>query len=138
MSPNTSRRTRFVEEQHLATRVPQVHLPIRQSEWDHLRFLLERCKTRERSFGAAFWAAVSIAATALFSTVGFTLVEKVPEWIMRTSVAVTACAVVATVILGVVDHMFATEKVASLEDALKFMQQCQDAFVDQETMKGST
>lgn len=129
MTTTAPRRPKFVEEVKLATRSPQRQLPIRQSEWDQLRRLLERCKTRERSFAGGFWSAISIGATALFSTVGFTLVQKTPEWIMRTSISVTVSSVLLAVVLGFVDRMFKKDKTASVEDALLYMQTCQDGFL---------
>ena len=128
MSATTPQNTVFVEEQHLVMRAPQVQFPIRQSDWEHLRSLLLRCKTRERNFSGAFWGAASIAVTALFSTFGFGLVPNVPEWVMRASIAVTVGSAVAAFVLRIVHHIFAAEKSGSVDDALLFMSECEQPF----------
>lgn len=132
MSPNVTRRTRFVEEQRLAIRLPQVQLPIRQSEWQHLRVLLQRCSRRERSVTGAFWSAISVATSGAFTILGLVVVPAVPEWLMRTAIAATVGAAAAAVILGVLQRVFRSERSASIEDALNFMQECENAFVTTE------
>jgi hypothetical protein len=127
-TPPPPPKTTFVEEQHLAMRLPQVQLPIRQSDWEHLRLLLRRCKTRERNFDGALWAAVSIAATALFSTLGFSVVRDTPEWLMRTAIAISLAAGAVAVVLAVVNRVFRSDKSASLDEALSYMEEFERAF----------
>jgi uncharacterized protein with gpF-like domain len=121
-------KTTFVEEQHLALRVPQVQFPIRQSEWGHLRLILLRCKSRERSFEGSLWGTTSIAISATLATFGFMLVKATPEWIMRTSIAIATAAGVAAVILAIVQRLVRIQKVTSIDDALEFMEECEHAF----------
>jgi len=128
MNQTPPRTTAFVEEQRLAMRLPQVQLPIRQSEWEHLRLILRRCKMRDRNFDGPLWAAVSIAATALFSTCGFAIVKECPEWLMRVGTALALAAGVLAIALAIVRRMFHADKCASIEDALSFMDECEGAF----------
>ena len=121
-------KTTFVEEQHLALRVPQVQFPIRQSEWEHLRLILLRCKGRERTFDGALWGTTSISISATLATFGFMVVKAAPEWIMRTSIAIATGAGVAAVVLGIVQRLVRTQKVTSIDDALQFMEECEQAF----------
>lgn len=118
----------FVEEQHLALRVPQVQFPIRQSEWEHLRLILRRCKTRERSFEGPLWAAVSIAISATLSAFALLVAKETPEWIMRSTIAIAAAAAVAAIILALVQRVFSVQQTASVDDALQFMVECEHAF----------
>jgi len=122
----------FVEETHLAMRIPQLQLPIRQNEWDHLRLLLRRCKSRERNFAGALWSAVSIAATSLFSTFGFMQAKDAPEWLMRTGISVTVAASAVAIVLAIINRIFRAERLGSVDDALASMIECERAFFSPE------
>lgn len=52
---------------------------------------------------------------------------------MRAAITATACATVAAVILGLIQRVFTADKSASIQDALNFMQECEDAFVSSES-----
>ena len=110
-------------------RLPQVNFPIRKSDWEQLRALLKRCESTERTFAGAFWATLSIGVSGLFATGGFAIVPNVPEWLMRTSLTVTGAAFAAAIVLGAVERRYAADHRGSVQDALAFMQTCEDGLV---------
>jgi hypothetical protein len=124
----TQQRQIFLEEQHLAARLPQIQYPIRRSDWEHIRLLLRRCSARERSFESAFWSSVSIATTAFLSTLAFAVAPRTAEWVIRVSISITVASAVAAVTLSLIERGFKTYRSTSVEEALLFMEECEEAF----------